>query len=114
MENQLGLNFGGIIKNVAVEMYGHNVGDVISGTVTGAGNVYEEAKPLVVLEKKPIIGGFAYLVAKKDKPEFVAIAQSMNKPEIADVLVYNARIIGSTNPEYAVKDLAQARAEFGF
>jgi hypothetical protein len=111
---QLGINYGAIIKNVAVDMYGHNVGDEIRGTITGDGNQLQEAKPVIVLEKKKIIGGFAYLVAKKSNPDQVAIGQSMVDHNVADVLIYNVREIGSQDPQYAVKDLAQARAEFGF
>jgi hypothetical protein len=33
---------------------------------------------------------------------------------VADVLIYNVREIDSADPAYHVKDLAQARAEFGF
>jgi hypothetical protein len=47
-------------------------------------------------------------------PEFVAIAQTFHKPEIADVLVFNARVIGSQDPSYHVANLEQARQEFGF
>jgi hypothetical protein len=57
MNNQLGLNFGAIIKNVAVEMYGHEVGEEIRGTITGSqpGQKYDTVKPVIVLDKKPII-----------------------------------------------------------
>lgn len=116
---QLNINFGALIKNVAVEMYGHEVGAEIRGTITGEynaerGHCYEEVKPVIVLDRKEIIGGFAYLVAKKSNPKQVAIAQSLNQADVADVLIYNVREIGSEDPAYHVASLEQARQEFGF
>jgi hypothetical protein len=112
--DKLNLNFGQLIKNVAVDMYGHNVGDEIRGTVTKPDGGLDVVKPVIVLDKKEIIGGFAYLVAKKSNPDQVGIAQSMVDHSVADCLIYNVREIGSSDPAYAVKDLAQARQEFGF
>ncbi len=103
-------NFGQILKNVNITMYGHLVGDEVRGTVFSNGR-YEQAHAVVILEKKALVAGFAYLVARKDNRAHIWVAQTLNKPDVADVLCFNARVIGSDDPSLGVASMAEARRE---
>lgn len=67
--NQLGINFGVIIKNVAVDMYGYNVGDEVQAHVPNSVQTIQ----MVVTEKYPLSHGrFTYMLRGKNDPAFKA------------------------------------------
>jgi hypothetical protein len=73
MNNQLGLNFGAIIKNVAIEMYGHDVGAVVQAVTPDASRTI----PMVVLEKRFVAPGcYTYQLRGKEDTSFKAGALS--------------------------------------
>jgi hypothetical protein len=113
---QLNINFGALIKNVAVDMYGYEVGQEVRAVAFVMGQGYNEPKSLTVIDKKETAAGFTYLVSKTNKrgEEMVGVAQAISDRNVADVQIYNARIIGVTDPEFGVESMEQARQELGF
>lgn len=103
--NQMNINFGALIRNVAVDMYGAQVGQEVTA-VYGHKNGAEQ---VLVLERHPIGDHtFAYLVQGKTNPNYIGCAMSYKD---GTVLVDNARVIGSTDPAFHVGSFAQAKEE---
>lgn len=106
MDNlNLNINFGQLIKNVAVDMHGHQVGAEVKGVYGHT----DKIDRVVVLEKQQVTGGvFSYLVKGVENPNYIGHACGYKD---GTVLIDNARIIGSDDPQFRVRDFDQARRE---
>jgi hypothetical protein len=95
-----------ILDQVKLDMYGHDVG----AEVTGVYGHKTDRTTVVILEKKAgvVEKYFSYLVQGKDDTNYVGAAMT---DKDGNVLIFNARIIGSDDPAFGVDSMEQARSE---
>lgn len=102
---QLHIDFGAIIRNVAMEQFGAEVGQEVTAVY---GHKADTEQVLVIEKHKVADSLYSYLVQGKGNPNYIGHAVSYKD---GTVLIDNARIIGSNDPSFRVDSFEQARRE---